>query len=131
MDFNLKIFFKNSSWFSKYCLVIINVDIIISKKNKMEHIYIREDLNLYGMINCNCLILNNCYHCIKELIPLLSGWFCSLNYIHALKKKCTVLLIDRNIGIMFFKPAQIIGWWDNTDFFLNGEIFIMECITDV
>ena len=52
--------------------------------------------------------------------------FCPLNYIHALKKKYTSFSIERNIG----KPFQIMGWWTDIDSLINGNIFILECITD-
>ena len=31
----------------------------------------------------------------------------------------------------FFKPVQIIGWWNDTYYLMNGDIFILECITDI
>ena len=83
------------------------------------------------MINCNFLIFKNCNHCIKELIPLSSGWGCSLNSINALKTKWTLISIERNIGVRFFKPVYIIGGWNDTESLMNGNICFLKCITDI
>ena len=32
---------------------------------------------------------------------------------------------------MFLKPAQIIGWWNDTYAFMNGDICILEIITEI
>ena len=47
--------------------------------------------------------------------------FPPLNSIHALKTKCISISIERNIGVIYFKPVQIIGWWTDTDAFTNGK----------
>ena len=83
------------------------------------------------MINCAFLIFKKCYHCIKESISFFSGWFCLLNSIHALKKKCTIIFIDRNIGVRYFEPVEIIEWLTDTEYFMNGNIFIMKYISDI
>ena len=77
------------------------------------------------------LYFKNFTHCIKEPIPLTSCWFCSLNSIHSLKAKWTIILIDSDIGLRIFKPVQIIRWWTDTDSFINGKMFILEIITDI
>ena len=71
----------------KFCLVTSSVDNIISINRKIGHSSIREDLDVYGMVNGGFIIFHNCNHCMKEYIPFLSVCFCSLNFIHALKKK--------------------------------------------
>ena len=83
------------------------------------------------MINCAFLIFQNCKNCIKELIQFYSSCFFPLIYIHALKTKRTAIPIERNIGVIFFKPVQIIGCWTDTDYFMNGNICILEWITDI
>ena len=83
------------------------------------------------MIDCAFLIFHYFNHCIKEPVPFLSGWFCSLNSIHALKKKCTTISIESKIRVRFIKPVHIIGWWADTDSFINGNICILGCITDI
>ena len=40
------------------------------------------------------------------------------------------MLSERKIGVIFFKQVQIIGWWDDTDSFMNWNISIMGIITD-
>ena len=55
--------------------------------------------------------------------------FCYLSCIHESKTIWDVILIDSNIGVRFFKPVQIIGWWTDTYSFINGKICIMEIIT--
>ena len=83
------------------------------------------------MINCAFIIFKNFNHCIKELILLSSVWFCYLNYIYALKTTWTIILTERNIGVRYFKPVQIIGWWNKKDSFTNANICIMEIINDI
>ena len=78
------------------------------------------------MINCDFLIFNNFNDCIKESIPFLYSWFSFLNSIHALRKKWTIISIERNIGVISFKQVQIIGWWTDTDYFINGKSFILN-----
>ena len=36
-----------------------------------------------------------------------------------------------NIGVSFFKPVYIIGWCTDTEYFINGNIFILGWITDI
>ena len=131
LDFNLKIFFKKYSYFRKCYLVISSDNKIISRNRKIGHSSIREDLDVDDMTNCAFIIFHNCNHCIKESITFPSGWFCSLYYSHELKNKWTIILIERNIGVRFFKPVQIIGWWTDTEYFINCNIFIVEIITDI
>ena len=47
---------------------------------------------------------------------------------NAMKTKCTVISSDRNIGVRFFPLAQMIGWWHDTDSFMDGNICILELI---
>ena len=63
------------------------------------------------MIKCAFIISHDYNHCIKDPISFSSRYFCSLNPVHKLKTKLTIILIERNIGLSFFKPLQIIGWW--------------------
>ena len=81
------------------------------------------------MINYYFLISHHCNHFIKKLILLSSKWFPSLNFIHILKTEWSVLSIDRNIGVIIFKPVHIIIWWTDTDSFKNGDI--PESIIDI
>ena len=46
-----------------------------------------------------------------------------------LKKKSNFISIERNIWVRYFKPVYIIGWWNDTESFINGNIFILEHIT--
>ena len=55
----------------------------------------------------------------------------SLGSIHALNKKLNIIYIDSNIGVIFFKPVQIIGWWNDTESFMIRNLFILESITDI
>ena len=57
------------------------------------------------------------------------GCFFPLNSIHALKKKLTIILVERKIGVIFIKPVYIIGGCTYIDSFMNGNICMMECIT--
>ena len=59
------------------------------------------------------------------------SWFCSLNPVDALKTKRIEISIDRNIGVKISKTVQIIGWWTDIDYFMNGNIFILEIITEI
>ena len=102
---NLIIFFKKSSKFSKLCLIISSFCNIIRRECKIGHSSTREHLDVYGMINFSFLIFHNCNHFIKELVKSLSSWFCTLNSIHALKTKWTMILIERNIGVKFFQTS--------------------------
>ena len=131
LDFHLKVLFKNSCQFRKCCIIISSVDNIISIDCKIGHCYIREDFDVDILINCAIIISKNCDHCIQESIPLSSIGFCSLNSVHALKKKWTIISIESNIGVRYFKPVQIIGWWTDTESFMNGKICILKCITDI
>ena len=131
LDFNLKIFFKNYSQLIKYCLIISSVDNIISRNRNIGHNSTREDLDADIMIDCDFFIFQNCSHCTKELITLSSGWICYLNSIYALKEKRNVISIERNIEVIFFKPVYIIGWWNDTDSFMNVNIYILECMADI
>ena len=83
------------------------------------------------MINCDFLIFRNCNHSIKELTTFSPVWFCSLNSIHALKKKWSFISIESNIGVRYLKPVYIIGWWTDTYSFMNGNICVLKFITDV
>ena len=60
-----------------------------------------------------------------------SGWFCSLNSIHLLKKKWTIILIEGNIEVISLKQVHTMGWWTKTYYFMNGKIYIMRWITDI
>ena len=40
-------------------------------------------------------------------------------------------MIERDIGVIFFKKVQIIGWWNDTVSFVNVDICILEIITDI
>ena len=91
--FNLKIFIKNSSQFSKLYLVISSSYNIVSIKCKIGHSSVREYLVVDGMINCAFLIFQNCNNCVKDYIPFSSRLFCSLRYIHELKAKWNVISI--------------------------------------
>ena len=83
------------------------------------------------MIYCVFHIFNNCNWCINYSITLSLGWFFSLYSIHLSKKKWTFISIERNIWVIFSKPVYIIGWWTDIDYFINGNIGILECITDI
>ena len=50
-------------------------------------------------------IFHCCNHCIKESVPFSYVWFCSLNSIHALKIKWTIILIERKIGGKIFQTS--------------------------
>ena len=52
-------------------------------------------------------------------------------YIHELNTNWTIILIQRNTGVMYFKPVQIIGWWTDTKYFINRKICILKFITDI
>ena len=39
--------------------------------------------------------------------------------------------MERKIGVVFFKPDHIIGWWRDTDSFMNMYMCILESITDI
>ena len=58
-------------------------------------------------------------------------WFCSFNSVHALKTKWTIILIEINIGVKYSKPVYIIGCWNDTYSFMNGNICILKCITGI
>ena len=76
--------------------IILNAVVIILKYNKstIDHaIYIIKNFDVYSMINCALLVLKNFYHCVKESIPLSSGWLCCLNSIHTLNTKWTIISI--------------------------------------
>ena len=45
--------------------------------------------------------------------------------------KRTVILIEKNIGVIFFKLVQIIGWWTDTDYYKNRNICIIESSTNI
>ena len=45
--------------------------------------------------------------------------------------KRTVILIEKNIGVIFFKLVQIIGWWTDTDYYKNRKICIIESSTNI
>ena len=49
-----------------------------------------------------------------------------LNYIHALKGKCTFIYNEGKIGVISIKTVYIIGWWIDTDSFMNGKICILK-----
>ena len=83
------------------------------------------------MINCAFLMFKSCKHYIKGYIPLLSRWFGSLYSIHALKTKWTFVSIEMNIGVKSLKPVFIIGWWADTEYLMNGNTYILKCITDI
>ena len=83
------------------------------------------------MINCAFLIFHHCTHCIKEFIPLSSGWFRSLNSIHALKTKWAFVLIYRNIGVRSLKTIYIICWWIDIDPLIHGKCFILKFIAGI
>ena len=36
-----------------------------------------------------------------------------------------------NIRVRSIKPFKIVWWWIDTDSFMNGNIFILEFITDI
>ena len=95
LEFDLKAIFKNASQFRKFCLIMINVDKNISRNCKIGHCYIREDVSVYVMINCDFIIFKNCNHCIKDSIPVQYILFCSLNSIHDLKTKWNIIQVER------------------------------------
>ena len=43
----------------------------------------------------------------------------------------TVILVEINIGVIVFKPVHMIGWWIDTNLFMNENIFILYSITDI
>ena len=128
---DLKSFFKNYSESRKCCCISSNTHNTTSRNREIVHSSIREYLDVDGIINCSFIIFNNFNHCINELISLFSRWFCSLNSVHTLKTKWTTILIKRYIGVIFFKPVQIIRYWTDTDYFMNGNICILEIITEI
>ena len=85
--------------------MISSVENIIGGNCRIVNISIIQDLDLYGMINCDFIILKNFNHCIKESITLYSIWLCSLDSIHAFKTKYTIISIERNIGLRYLKPV--------------------------
>ena len=115
----------------KRCIFIGCVENIISKNLNIGHSSIREDLRVDNMINYSFLIFHHFNHYIKDLVPLSSDCLFSLNSIHVLNTKLTILSIERNIGVIFFKPVYIIGWWNEVDSSMNGKFFILECISDI
>ena len=131
LKYNLKRFFKNSSSFRKLCLMVSSADNIARRNPKTGHCSISKYLDADGMIDCDFLIFKNCSHCINDPIPFLSIWFCSLNSILALKTKWTFILIERNIGVRYLKPVQIIGRQAETDYFMSWKICIIECISAI
>ena len=80
------------------------------------------------MINCDFLVFCNQTTASRSLFHFRPEIF--LYFIYVLNKKFTAILIDGNIGVIFFKLVQIIGWWTETDSYMNGEICILEQIND-
>ena len=66
----------------------------------------------------------------RSLFTITTYWICTLNLIHTLEGKWTVITIESNIRVNVFKPVQIITWWTDTKYFMNGNIFILEGITN-
>ena len=65
------------------------------------------------------------------LCSLSSCWFCTFNTITKQRKKLTSISIWRDTMIVFFKPVQLIGLWDNTKYFMNWNIHIFEGISNI
>ena len=42
-----------------------------------------------------------------------------------------LISIEGNIRVIYFKPIQIIGWWNDKQSFINWNICIMEIITNI
>ena len=131
LDFHLKVFFKNSCSFSKLCPIINIVENIIGGNFQIGYCSVIEGVDVDIMINCAFLLFNNCDHFIKEYIPLSFRYFCFLNSIHVLKKKWTIISIERNIGVIYFKSVYIIGWCNDIKSFMNGNICILKLISDI
>ena len=62
---------------------------------------------------------------IKLIYHLKRGFYFCESY-HALRGKWTVVSVDSKI-----LPVYIIGWCTDTESFINGNICILECITDI
>ena len=131
LDFNLKLFLKHLYDFSKFCLIIISIQNIISRNSKIRDSSIREYLNVDDMINFDLLVFKNYNYCIKETIPLSYCWISTLNSICELYKKGTVTPIKMEIRIIIFKLVKIIGWWTDTGYLMNWSICVIESITDI
>ena len=39
--------------------------------------------------------------------------------------------INRNIGVRLFKTVQILGWWTDKEYFMNGNLCILGYIADI
>ena len=83
------------------------------------------------MINGAFLIFRNCNYCTKNPITFPPCWFCTLNFIHTLEKKWTVIPIERNTGVRFSKPVEVIGCWTEKNYFINGHFFVLESINGI
>ena len=112
LEFHLKIFFINYCQSRKCYLIISSVEKIIIRNRNIVHCSIIEVLDVYGMINCDFLISHNCNYYIKESIPLSLGCFCSMYSIREFKTNWTIISMERNIEVIFFKKLQVIGWWN-------------------
>ena len=66
------------------------------------------------MISCAFLIFKNFNHIIKELIPLSSGWFCSLNWSNYLSFN------NRNATCVVF-PMY---WWCTSVDYLGFHVYL-------
>ena len=66
------------------------------------------------MISCAFLIFKNFNHIIKELIPLSSGWFCSLNWSNYLSFN------NRNTTCVVF-PMY---WWCTSVDYLGFHVYL-------
>ena len=63
--------------------------------------------------------------------PHVSFTISTLNSIHVLETKNTIIPIESNIRLKNFKPFQIIGWCNDIDSFMNWNIYVLESITDI
>ena len=83
------------------------------------------------MIDCDFIVFKNCNHCVYQYIALSYIWVCTLITIHKLNTKLSVISIDKNNRIEFFRLVQIIWWRDDTKSFMNGNISILEGIANI
>ena len=83
------------------------------------------------MKNYAFLVFHNFNHRIKDFILWLSCWFSTLNYIHELKTERSVIPIESNTGEIYFKPAQVIWWWTDANYFMNCNIYVLKIIDKI
>ena len=43
-----------------------------------------------------------------------------------IEEKWTIISIERNIGVISSKTVYMIGWWPDTDSFVNGKFLLLN-----